>query len=153
MRMFGGDAAVPFRFITVKLEAAHFTSTSPESDEYTLFVVQLERQTGEWSFVGGYAGQAITAHGAALSYSPVRGSTRAFVGRAGYTIDVNRSFSLEAVVRQNGRGYYFKPEYTQAFGQHWRVTAGFILVHGAENDFFGQYRRNSHALLALRYSF
>jgi hypothetical protein len=153
MRMYGADLAWPVPLVTLKLEAAHFTSSSPESDEYTLFVAQLERQSGEWSFVGGYAGQAITAHGAAVSFSPVRGSTRAFVGRAGYTIDVNRSFSFESVVRQNGRGLYFKPEYTQAFGQHWRVTAAGVLIRGKENDFFGQYHRNSHLLVTVRYSF
>ncbi len=153
MRMYGGDAALPFSVVTLKAEAAYFTSTSPEADEYALFVVQLERQAGEWSFVGGYAGQAIAAHGTAAAYSPVRGLTRALVARASYTIDVNRSFACETVIRQNGRGFYVKPEYTEAFGQHWRVTAGFALIRGAAADFLGQYRRNSHAILALRYSF
>ncbi len=153
MRMYGGDAAVPLKLVTIKAEAGYFTSTTPEADQYALFVLQLERQTGEWTFVGGYAGQAITAHGTAISYSPVRGSTRAFVGRAGYTIDVNRSVDLEAVIRQNGRGLYVKPEYTQAFGQHWRVTAGVAVIRGEEGDFLGQYHRNSHAIVTLRYSF
>ena len=153
MRMYGGDAAVPLRWVTVKAEAAYFTSTSPEADEYGLFVLQLERQSGEWSFVGGYAGQAITAHGTAIAYSPVRGSTRALVARAGYTIDVNRSVACETVIRQNGRGFYVKPEYTQALGQHWRVTAGFALIRGEGTDFLGQYHRNSHGIVSLRYSF
>jgi hypothetical protein len=153
MRMYGGDAAVPLRLVTVKAEAAYFTSTTPEADEYALYVLQLERQTGEWTFVGGYAGQAITAHGTAVSYSPVRGSTRAFVAHAGYTIDVNRSVALESIIRQNGRGLYIKPEYTQAFGQHWRVTAGVAVIRGGEEDFLGQYRRNSHAIVTVRYSF
>ena len=153
MRMVGADAAVPLPLVTLKAEAAYFTSGTPESDEYALYVVQLERQTGEWSFIGGYAGQVITEHGAALSYSPVRGSTRAFVARAGYTLDTNRSLALETVIRQNGRGIYLKPEYTQAIGQHWRVTAGFALIRGKDGDFLGQYHRNSHAILALRYSF
>jgi hypothetical protein len=153
MRMYGGDAAVPLRLVTIKAEAAYFTSSTPESDEYALFVLQLERQTGEWTFAGGYAGQAITAHGTALTYSPTRGSTRAFVAHAGYTIDVNRSLALETIIRQNGRGVYLKPEYTQAFGQHWRITAGFALIRGSEGDFLGQYHRNSHAILTVRYSF
>ncbi|HLK62899.1 MAG TPA: hypothetical protein VKU19_05645 [Bryobacteraceae bacterium] len=153
MRMYGADAAVPLPFVTLKAETAYFTSTTPQSDEYALYVLQLERQTGEWSFVGGYAGQAITQHGTALSFSPVRGSTRAFVGRAGYTLDVNRSVALETVTRQNGQGAYVKPEYTQAFGQHWRVTAGFVVIRGADGDFLGQYHRNSHGILTIRYSF
>jgi hypothetical protein len=48
---------------------------------------------------------------------------------------------------------YFKPEYSQAFGQHWRATAGFAFIRGSEGDFLGQYRRNSHAIFRLRYSF
>jgi hypothetical protein len=153
MRMYGADAAVPLPLVTLKAEGAYFTSTSPQSDQYVLYVLQLERQSGEWSFIGGYAGQAITEHGAALSFSPVRGSARAFVGRAGYTIDTNRAVSMEMVIRQNGRGVYVKPEYTQSIGQHWRVTAGFALIRGSESDFLGQYHRNSHGLLAVRYSF
>jgi len=113
----------------------------------------LERQAGEWTFVVGYAGQAITSHGTSIAYSPVRGLTRALVTHAGYTIDTNRSVALEAVIRQNGRGVLLKPEYTQAFGQHWRLTAGFALIRGAGSDFLGQYHRNSHAILTVRYSF
>jgi len=153
MRMYGGDAAVPLRLVTVKAEAAYFTSTTRQSDEYVLYVLQLERQSGEWSFVGGYAGQAITSHGESILYSPTRGLTRALVARAGYTIDVNRSLACEAVIRQNGRGVYVKPEYTQAFGQHWRLTAGFALIRGEEGDFLGQYHRNSHMIVTVRYSF
>lgn len=153
LRMYGADAAIPLPLVTLKAEAAYFTSTTPESDQYVLYVLQLERQAGEWSFVGGYAGQVITEHGTALPYSPVRGSTRAFVSHAGYTIDVNRSLALETVIRQNGRGVYLKPEYTQAFGQHWRVTAGFALIRGSEGDFLGNYHRNSHGIVTLRYSF
>src|SRR5204862_5841677 len=117
MRMYGADAAIPLPLVTLKAEAAYFTSTTPQPDQYLLYVLQLERQTGEWSFIGGYAGQTITEHGTAISYSPVRGSARAFVGRAGYTIDTNRSLAVETVIRQNGKGAYFKPEHTQHIGQ------------------------------------
>ncbi len=153
LRMFGGDAAIPLPYLVLKAEAGYFTSSDPQADRYALYVVQLERQSGEWSFIGGYAGQAITSHGTSLAYSPTRGSTRAFVARAGYTIDTNRSISMEMVLRQNGRGMYVKPEYTHAMGQHWRFTAGFALIRGQNSDFLGQYRRNSHGILSFRYSF
>jgi hypothetical protein len=153
MRMYGGDAAVPLRLVTVKAEAAYFTSSNREADQYGLYVLQLERQAGEWSFVGGYAGQFITRHGDASGFSPVRGFTRSLVARAGYTIDVNRSVAFEAVVRQNGRGAWLKAEYSQAFGQHWRATAGLAWIDGDASDFLGQFHRNSHASLTLRYSF
>ena len=83
----------------------------------------------------------------------MRGFTRAVVAHAGYTIDINRSLAFEAVVRYNGDGAFLKAEYTQAFGQHWRATAGFTLIRGDLTDFLGKYRRNSHAILDLRYSF
>jgi hypothetical protein len=153
LRMYGADAAIPLKWVTVKAEAGYFTSSTPQSDEYALYVLQLERQSGEWSFVAGYAGQAITSHGTSIAYSPIRGLTRSVVARAAYTIDTNRSFAFETVVRQNGAGMYFKPEYSQAFGQHWRLTAGFALIRGRDDDFLGQYHRNSHAILTLRYSF
>ena len=153
MRMYGADAAAPLGPVTLKGEAAYFTSTNPQSDNYALWVLQLERQAGEWSLVAGYAGQVTTEHRSTLGFSPVRGFTRAVIAHAGYTIDVNRSLAFEAVIRQNGQGVYAKAEYSQAFGQHWRITAGFALVRGNTADFLGQYRRNSHAILTLRYSF
>jgi hypothetical protein len=153
MRMYGGDAAVPLGPVNLKGEAAYFTTTNPKADEYVLWVMQLERIAGEWTFAGGYAGQATTEHRDQYGFSPIRGFARAFVAHAGYTIDVNRSIAFEGIVRQNGKGTWLKAEYTQALGAHWRVTVGGALVRGDNNDFIGQYHRNSHAILRLRYSF
>lgn len=153
LRMYGADAALPLRAVTLKAEAGYFTSPDPRADEYVLYVVQLERQAGEWSFVGGYAGQAVTRRRSPLDFAPDRGLTRAMLGRAGYTIDTNRSLAVETAVRQNGDGMWLKFEYSQAFGRHWRATGGFTWIRGDADDFLGRYQRNSHALLALRYSF
>jgi hypothetical protein len=153
LRSYGGDAALPTRWFTLKAEAAYFASSTPLTDEYVLYVVQIERQTGEWSFVGGYAGDHVTNQRAVLPFAPDRGRTRALVGRASYTIDVNRSIAFETAVRQNGAGGYAKVEYSQAHGQHWRMTVSGSLVRGEPDDFIGQYRLNSHLTLALRYSF
>jgi hypothetical protein len=153
LRMYGADAAVPLGPVTVKSEAAYFTSTNPQSDEYVLWVVQLERQAGEWSFAGGYAGEATTDHRSIAGFSPVRGFARSLVGHASYTIDTNRSFTLETVVRENADGAWFRAGYSQTFGQHVRATLSYALIRGKPTDFIGQYRLNSHALLTLRYSF
>jgi hypothetical protein len=40
-----------------------------------------------------------------------------------------------------------------AAAMNWRATAGFAAIRGNAGDFLGQYRRNSHGILALRYSF
>ena len=153
LRMYGGDAAVPLGPVTVKGEAAWFGSPARQTDEYVLYVVQAERQAGEWVFVGGYAGEAVTRRRAVPGFAPDRGLTEAFLGRASYTIDANRSVAAEGAVRRNGDGLWLKLEYSQALGQHWRATAAFALIRGTPTDFLGQYRRNSHATLALRYSF
>jgi hypothetical protein len=153
IRSYGGDAAVPLRWVTIKAEAAYVTSSSPFSDEYVLYVVQLERQTGEWVFVGGYAGEAVTERRTQLVFAPDRGVTRAFVGRASYTIDPNRSAAFEGAVRQTGAGVYARGEYSQAHGAHWRTTVAGVLIRGEATDFIGQYRRNSHVTVSLRYSF
>jgi len=153
IRMYGGDAAMPTRWFTIKSEAAYFTSSSPFTDEYVLYVVQLERQTGEWVLVGGYAGEAVTVKRSTLDFAPDRGMTRSFVARASYTIDTVRSVAFETAVRQNGDGVYGKLEYSQARGQHWRATMTAIAIAGHSDDFLGQYHRNSHVKAALRYSF
>jgi len=154
MLMAGGDIAIPTSLFTLKGEAAHFSSSDDRADEYALYVVQLERQSGEWFFVGGYAGEAITRNGSrAATFAPDRGLTKTILGRAGYTIDTNRSVAIETAIRQNGDGLWLKGEYSQAFGQHWRATLNLTLIRGEIGDFLGQYRRNSHALLVVRYSF
>lgn len=153
IRMYGVDAAVPTPWMTIKGEAAYFTSSSPDTDEYVLYVVQLERQTGEWVLVGGYAGERVTNRRALQTFAPDRGVTRAFIGRASYTIDPNRTVAFETAVRSRMNGAYAKVEYSEASGQHWRATLTATLIQGGADDFLGQYRRNSHVALALRYSF
>jgi hypothetical protein len=150
----GGDVAVPFRWVTVKGEAAYFAAHDDSTDEYVLYVIQLERQTGEWFLIGGYSGEIVTRSGSANpAFAPDRGFTKSLLGRAGYTIDTNRSIAVEAAARQNGDGAWARLEYSQAFGQHWRLTGRLTLIGGSMNDFLGQYDRNSHVSLIARYSF
>jgi hypothetical protein len=152
LRLYGGDAAVPLRWLTVKGEAAYFTSSTPGAEEYALYVIQLERQVKEWSFVGGYAGSVVTRNSQSpLQFAPDRGFAKSFVGRAGLTIDVNRSLAIETAVR--AAGSFVRFEYSQLFGQHWRATGGIAWIRGDMTDFLGEYRRNSYGSLALRYSF
>jgi hypothetical protein len=153
IRVYGADAAAPTRWFTVKGETAYFTSSSSVTDEYVLYVIQLERQSGEWVFVGGYAGEVVVRRRGTLTFAPDRGLTRAAVGRASYTIDTNRSVAFETAIRQNLDGLYVKAEYSQARGQHWRATVATAVMGGRNDDFLGQYRRNSHLTLAIRYSF
>jgi hypothetical protein len=153
LRSYGGDLALPIRWLTIKAESAYFTSSSPTTDEYVLYVVQLERQSGEWVFVGGYAGEAVTRKRSLLTFAPDRGLSRAIVARAAYTIDSNRNVAFEGAVKQNGDGMYVKGEYSQARGQHWRATVTGVVIAGEADDFLGQYSRNSHLLVSLRYSF
>ncbi len=151
LRLYGADAAVPLPWFTLKGEAAYYTSPDKNNDEFILYVVQLERQVKEWSLVGGYAGEQVTRSINPLEYSPERGFAKSFVGRVGWTIDANRDVSLETAIR--GGGSFLRLEYTQAYGQHWRTTAGVAWIRGDMTDFLGQYRRNSYATLKVRYSF
>jgi hypothetical protein len=153
LRLYGADAAVPLRWFTVKTEAAYYTSPDRQQDEYLIYVLQLERQIKEFFFVVGYAGSVITARTPTLQFSPELGFARAVLAHAQYTIDSNRSMSVDAAVRQNGQGSWLRAEYSQAFGQHWRATGGYSWIRGDDSDFLGQYHRNSFALVALRYSF
>ncbi len=151
--MAGGDIAWPLSWFTVKAEAAFFGSEDARVDEYWLYVIQVERQAGEWFFVGGYAGETVTAARQNVSFAPERGLTKTFLGRAGYTIDASRSVSVEGAVRRNLNGWWLRGEYSQASGQHLRLTLQGSWIGGDPDDFFGRYRRNSHLTLALRYSF
>ena len=153
LRSYGADAAVPTRWVTIKGEAAYFTTSSPDTDEYVLYVVQLERQTGEWVIVGGYAGEIVTARRAPQIFAPDRGVARSFVGRASYTIDPNRSIAFETAVRQTLDGAYAKGEFSQGRGQHWRATVAATFIRGRAGDFLGEYRRNSNLSVGVRYSF
>ena len=154
LRLYGGDLVVPTPWFLVKSEAAYFSSPQNGlADEYVLYVVQLERLAGEWVFVGGYAGEAVTTRVSPADFAPDRGLTRAFLMRAGYTFDARRSVSVDAAIRQNGDGVWVRTEYSHLLDSHWRVTGGLTWIHGSPSDFLGRYRRNSHASLTLRYSF
>ena len=153
IREAGADWAWPLPWFTLKGEAAYFTSPEGDADEYLLYVIQAERQTGELSLVGGYAGEAVTVQRRNAGFAPDRGLTKAFLGRASYTIDPNRSVAAEFAVRQNLDGAWLKGEYSQAIGGHWRVTAYGNFIRGAFTDFIGQYSRNSHVTLTVRCSF
>jgi hypothetical protein len=153
-RMFGGDVGVPFQVLSIKGEAAWFQSPDHRNDDYLLYVIQLERQAGEWFFVGGYGGQRVTKTGMQSGdFNPDRGMTRTILARAGYTIDVNRSIAFESAVRENLDGFWSKLEYSQALGQHWRLTTALTAIRGKPSDFLGQYRKNSHVAVIARYSF
>ena len=153
LRMAGLDGAVPFRWFTVKGEAAVLFTTSSEADDVVLYIIQLERQSGELSVVAGYAGEIVTANRSLFEFAPDRGLTRAFLGRVGYTMGPTSDVSFEAAVRQNLDGVWLKGQYSKAVGAHWRATFAGAVIGGDESDFIGQYHRNSHVLATLRYSF
>jgi hypothetical protein len=153
LRLYGGDAALPLPWVTLKGEAAYFTSTTPSADEYVIYVAQAERQFGEASLVAGYAGEVVTKRRNPIDFAPDRGLARSFLGRASYTVDPRRSLATEWAVRQNGDGLWTRFEYSQSYGRYWRAIAGYTLIRGKATDFLGQYRRNSHLSLTIRITF
>ncbi|HZU23919.1 MAG TPA: hypothetical protein VFA04_00260 [Bryobacteraceae bacterium] len=153
LREMGGDLAVPMHWATIKGEIANFSSSDKRSDQYVLYVLQLQRQIKEWNLVGGYAGEVVYDSRSPFFFSPERGYARSFLGRAGWTIDPRSDLSVQGIVKQNGRGGLLEATYSHTFGQHWRATVGYVMVRGDENDFIGQYRHNSHEIVSLRYSF
>lgn len=149
----GADTAIPLSWLTVKAESAWFKSDTPQADEYVLYVIQGERPWHEWLFVGGYTGEYDIQRNGSLAFDPDRGLARSFFQSGTLTIDTRRNLAIEAIERQNGEGFYGKFEYSQTFGQHWRVTGQIGLIRGSDGDFLGQYHRNSFGNLIIRYSF
>ena len=155
LRTYGGDVAIPTGWITMKVEAAYFISPSSTSDtdKYVLYVAEIERQVGEWTLVAGYAGEWVRSSSNSIAFAPDRGIARSLLARAYYTVDPRRTVAVESAVRQNGNGLYVKGEYSEAMGQHWRLTVKGVAIAGDDDDFIGQYRRNSYGSMALRFSF
>jgi hypothetical protein len=159
IRMYGADSAISLPWFTLKVEGAYFQARAPQDplaprpDDYILYVAQAERQVGEWTFVGGYAGQAVTVARGEVAFDPERGLTRAFLGRAGYNIDSRRSIAFQVAERQNGAGTWVQAEYSYLLGAHWRATAEAVAIAGDSTDFLGQYHHNSYFSLKIRYSF
>jgi hypothetical protein len=153
VRTVGADIVVPLPFAALKAEAVWVQSRAGDTDDYGLYVVQAERQQGEWLLIGGYVGEFVTADRPALTFAPDRGLARSLVGRASYTIDATRTMAIESVARTNGDGWYGKVDYAHGVGGHWRVTLRFTVIRGAVEDFLGQYRRNSFATTQARFSY
>ena len=153
LRTVGADAAVPLPWITLKGEVAWFSSSTVTAEEYVLYVVQAERQIHETHIVAGYAGEFTTRQHSPFMFAADRGLARTFLGRVSHTIDPRHAVAAEWAVRQNGEGLWLRLEGSQQLGRGWRAIAGWTLIRGDQSDFLGQYRRNSHASLILRYSF
>jgi hypothetical protein len=153
VRAYGAEAMVPLRGVALKAEAAWIESYRRDTDDYGLYVVQAERQQGEWLFIGGYVGEFVTADRGAITYAPDRGLAGSLVGRASFTIDTNSSVTLESVIRQDGAGWYARAEYSRAAGSHWRVTLRATVIRGSLDDYLGQYRRNSYGATQVRFSY
>lgn len=153
LRLYGGDAAIPFKPFTLKMEVAYYTSPAQQQDEHALYLVQFERQVRELGIALAYAGDLVTSASNTAQFSLERGFARSIIGHADYVLDPNRSILLDLVVRQNGRGSVVRPKYTEAYGQHWRITVGYAWLRGSNDDFLGRYHLNSHAIGEVRYSF
>jgi hypothetical protein len=153
LRTYGGELSVPTRVATLKGEAAYFTSPTSSSEEYVLYVVEVERQVGEWLLAAGYAGEVVTTSMEGFSFAAERGMARSIIGRASYTVNPRRSVAIESAARQDGRGLYAKGEFSEAFGRHWRLTLAAAGIRGDDDDFLGQYRQNSHVSATLRLSY
>lgn len=153
LRTYGGELYIPTSAFTIRSEAAYFRSPQATSDDYVLYVVEAERQSGEWLFTGGYTGEVVMTERAGASFAAERGVAKAIVGRAAYTIDPRRSIQMQAAVRQNGRGFYTKGEFSQTFGKYVRLTLTGVGIGGEDDDFLGRYRRNSHAAVTVRLSY
>jgi hypothetical protein len=149
----GGDLAVPLPWMTVKGEAAWYGSSTATARTFLLYVVQVERPWRDWLFLGGYVGEQVARSGTLVRFAPDEALAQAFTGRVSYTIDTNRDLVFEAAARQNGNAFIGRVEYSQALGQHLRMTAGLRVIRGSPDDLVGQYRRNSAATLSWRYSF
>ena len=150
---YGGDVAIPTHWGTFKGELAYFASPSSTNDEYVLYVVEIERQIGEWLLDAGYIGEVVTRSGQAQAFALDRGLARSIIGRASYTVDPRRTVTIEGAADQSGRGFYVKGEYSEAVGQHLRLTLTTVGITGQDDDFIGQYHLNSHASVRLRFSF
>lgn len=149
----GGDLAAPVPWFTVKAEAAWLRSEPHQGGEQVQYVLQLEKASGEWLFIGGYAGEYVIHDGAPFRFAPDRGLTRAFIGRASRALQGNRELVVEGVVRQNGEGVYGRAEYSHGIGPHVRLVGDVNVFGGSEDDFLGQYRRNSAARMTMRVVF
>ena len=153
IRMIGGDLAIPGRVFTLKAEVAFVVSPPETSDDYVLYVVEIERQIGEWLIDVGYAGEHVRESRVPRLFAPDRSMARSIIGRAVYTLDPERTLAIEGAARQNGDGFYGKIEYSQAMTDHWRLTLTGVGLAGEPDDFLGQYRRNSHGSVTLRVTF
>lgn len=153
LRTVGVELSIPTSVVTIKSEAAYFGSPTNEVEEYVLYVIEAERQVGEWIFDGGYVGEQVTSTAPGVPFGAERGVGKSLIGRVAYTIGPRRNLSVEGAVRQNGDGYFVKGEFSEALSQHLRFTLTGVGIGGEDADFFGQYRRNNHVSAALRFSF
>ena len=153
VRGWGGDMAATVPGLTLKAEAAWLQARDKDADDYGLWVVQMERQQGEWLAIGGYVGEWVTEARGRLRFAADRGLARSVMARVSRSFDDGGALSIEGVARQNGDGFYLKTEYSRTWRGGVRLTFQALALGGADGDFLGQYRRNSLGGARARWSF
>jgi hypothetical protein len=83
-----------------------------------LYVVEIERQVGEWLLDVGYAGEVVPRRACPVAFAPDRQHGALVIGRASYVVDPSRTVVIEGAARQNGEGFYAKVEFSQAVGSY-----------------------------------
>jgi len=153
LRSYGGEVSIPMAAFTLKGEAAYFTSPTATHDEYVLYVIEGERQAGEWLLDAGYTAEVVTELRGRTAFPAERGVVDSIIGRASYTIDPRRTLTIEGAAHRNGHGVYARGEFSQVLGRHLRLTLAVAGIGGRDDDFLGQYQRNSHASALLRFNY
>jgi len=156
MRMYGGDLVWTGKPFTVRAEGGYFQSTRQglaRGDDYTFYVLQIDKQRGSWSGGLAYAGQHITRNAREYLFDPDRALAGAFLGRVSRRIDSRSELRLESAAHRDGLAMLARLEYSRAVTVNWRATVGFTFIAGDSSHFVGQFRGNGYGRVSNRYSF
>ena len=158
IRMYGGDLVYTARYVTLRAESAYFAS-KPEApgvgrgDDYALYVIEAERQSGKVQWTVAYANKALLEDRKSYSFDPQRSLAGCFLGRLHWGWRSNYTLGIEGAVRQSGGAWLSRAVLTRSWGPHLTTKFNITWIYGAAGDFLGQFRRNSYGSFTDRYSF
>ncbi len=161
-RAIGGDFATTFDRWGLHGEAAHLVFDGDREDSRLQFVIGLDYTRSDIILdhdifvIVEYVGEEVTKEGSGFDTGSAldRVLVSALAGNITYEFTEYTKLELRGLIDfYKGDDYFFQPQLVHRVSDEFEVTAGFDIIGGPSDTFFGQFKDNDRVFVKLKYMF
>ncbi|HVY61034.1 MAG TPA: DUF1302 family protein, partial [Planctomycetota bacterium] len=165
IHMIGADVSTTVSDFEVHAEGAQFLTEGERDDDYLQYVVGSHYTRGdilaakdELRLILEYAGEWVTHHAKDEDVITASSFSRAFesavLGRVAYKpIEHLELQTTVAFLVKKPTSAFIQPQASYELGSHTKIKAGFDILEGNDDSFFGQYDKEDRFWMSLKLSF